>query len=107
MIIEKQKFRAWLSWQDKSTVVGIAGSPKRCPLKRYIQTLSERDVKVTHEGEVELSLKYASHSETETQMLPDWAFSFMIQMDTMDGPGQITAQGALDILESMPSNLES
>lgn len=95
--LTRRGFRAWLARHKPETLVGHSGIAHRCPLARYISTLSG------HMAGVSALYYRPDVAEDARVMLPEWASSFVLGIDEGgDIAPVVTAARALRVLDEVP-----
>jgi hypothetical protein len=80
-----------------SAIVGYAGKECGCPIAGFIKALGFNVVSVGFDCEGDLL--YA-HGGDECELLPDWAFKFVVGVDEGESGYPLNARECLSILPS-------
>jgi hypothetical protein len=91
MILNRQDFENWL--RGESGVVGKSCTPGNCPLAMFLrEKRGAVGVRVTHD---------CFFADVVAGDLPSWAQDFVTELDAMYREEAVTANQALDVLNSI------
>jgi hypothetical protein len=90
--INRDDFRAWLRSGPEDRIVGEQGTPCKCPLSLFLAYIYGQEFSVTPR-------KYRPTNSEYAVCLPDWACSFVYNIDRQNLPGiDVSANLALRVL---------
>lgn len=95
-ILDRAMFRAWLVEQDNSEV-GLTYDCHDCPIARFVKVITGTPFVTADTDEIQFgTVLYDEHLST-----PDWAASFINQIDDGEAFNGITGRRALAILDAI------